>query len=59
MTPTRADVIAEAGRVWAAHCIRQAALTPREAAAEAWRPGGPSVDEIEARIRAQREAAAR
>lgn len=54
MTRTRADVIADAGRVWARACARMAALTPREQAEEAYRPGGPSVDELEARIRAQR-----
>lgn len=52
---TREEAIEAAGRVWAAACARQAALTPREAAQEAYVPGGPSVDELEARIRARRE----
>lgn len=50
----RDDHIAAAGRQWAAVCARQAALSPRQAAEEAHRPGGPSIDELEARIRAQR-----
>lgn len=33
--------------------------TPREAAERAYNPGGPSVDELEARIRAHRAASAR
>ncbi len=32
----------------------QAARTPREAAEAAWRPGGPSVDDLEAEIRHDR-----
>lgn len=55
---TRAEHIQAAGRIWAAACARQAALSPREAAQEAYRPGGPSVDELEARITARRAAAA-
>jgi hypothetical protein len=51
---TREEAIRAAGRVWAAACARQAALSPREAAEEAYRPGGLSVDEIERRIRVQR-----
>jgi len=53
MTP-RQQAISAAGRVWAAGCARQAALTPREAAEEAYVPGGPSVDELERRIRRRR-----
>jgi hypothetical protein len=52
---TREEVIARAGRIWAQACARQAALTPREAAEEAYRPGGPSVDELERRIQAERD----
>jgi len=52
------ELIAAAGRKWAEACARQAARTPREAAEAAHRPGGPSVDELEARIRAQRTAQA-
>jgi hypothetical protein len=54
MTP-REQAIAEAGRILAAGCARQAALSPREAAEEAYRPGGPSVDELERRITARRQ----
>jgi hypothetical protein len=53
---TRADAIAAAARIWADTCARQAALTPRQAAIEAYQPGGPSVEEIEQRIRARRAA---
>jgi hypothetical protein len=51
---TRDDVIATAARVWADTCARQAALTPRQAALEAHQPGGPSVDDLEQRIRRRR-----
>lgn len=51
---TREQCIAEAGEVLAAGIARQAARSPREAALAAWEPGGPSVDEIEAEIRAER-----
>ena len=54
----RDERLAAAGRIWAAGCARQAALSPREAAEEAYVPGGPSVDELERRIAARREAAA-
>ena len=56
---TGEERIAAAGRVLAQMCARQSALTPRQAAEEAYRPGGPSVAELEARIRAQRADAAR
>ena len=58
MKRTHDELIAAAGRKWAAACARQAARTPREAAEAAHRPGGPSVDELTRRIEAQREAAA-
>lgn len=51
----RDEAIAGAARTWAAACARQAALSPRQAAEEAYVPGGPSVAELEARIRARRE----
>ncbi|WP_157936905.1 hypothetical protein [Geodermatophilus chilensis] len=53
----RSEALAAAGRAWAAACARQAALSPREAAKEAYVPGGPSVDELEERIRRRRERA--
>jgi hypothetical protein len=52
------ECLEEAGRRYAAACARQSALSPREAAEEAWRPGGPSLEQIEADIRADRAAAA-
>lgn len=54
---TRQECIAAAGAALAASIERQSALTPRQAAERAHRPGGPSVDELERRIRAQREQA--
>jgi len=51
---TRDECITAAARVWADTCARQAALTPRQAAIEAYQPGGPSVDELEQRIRTWR-----
>lgn len=51
------ECLEEAGRRYAAACARQSALSPRQAAEEAHRPGGPTVDELEARIREQRAAA--
>ena len=53
---TRDEAIGAAARVWADTCARQAALTPRQAAMEAHQPGGPSVDELEDRIRRRRLA---
>jgi len=50
------ELIAAAGRKWAAVCARQAALPPREAAEAAHRPGGPSVEELTRRIELQRAA---
>lgn len=54
MTVTADEAFEEAGRIWAAGCARQAALSPREAAEEAYVPGGPSVDDIETAIRVER-----
>lgn len=51
------EALERAGRIWAAGCARQAALSPREAAEEAYVPGGPSLAELEAAIRAERLAA--
>lgn len=53
---TRDQALTAAARVWADTCARQAALTPRQAAIEAHQPGGPSVDELEQRIRTRRLA---
>jgi hypothetical protein len=51
---TREEAIRRAGKVWAAACARQDAQSPREAAEEAFRPGGLTVDQIEDKIRARR-----
>lgn len=50
----RDDCITAAARALADGCARQALLSPRQAAQEAYQPGGPSVDELEIRIRARR-----
>ena len=52
----RADAIIAAGRALAGAIARRDALSPRAAAEEAFVPGGPSVEEIEQRIRARRAA---
>lgn len=51
---TREECLAAAGRVVAAAQERLNSMEPHEAAVAAHRPGGPSVAELEARIRAQR-----
>jgi hypothetical protein len=54
----RDQALTAAARAWADGCAREAALTPRQAAAEAYQPGGPSLDELEDRIRDWRAARA-
>jgi DNA-binding GntR family transcriptional regulator len=54
---TKEECIEAAGRAQAAALARREALDPHAAALAAHRPGGPSVDEIEALIRSQRMAA--
>lgn len=54
MSPAERQAIAAAARAYADALDRLAARDPREAAEAAWVPGGPSVDQIEARIRARR-----
>jgi hypothetical protein len=51
----RDELLTAAARIWVDGCARMALLTPREAAREAYEPGGPSADELERRIRARRE----
>lgn len=51
---TREDAIRQAGEVLAAARVAAAQMTPRELAEAAWTPGGPSVEELEERIRAER-----
>lgn len=53
---TRAEAIRAAGECLAEAVILRDSLPPREAAELAWTPTGPSVDEIEALIRARRKA---
>lgn len=52
--PTREEAIAAAGQVLALVRAELADLTPREQAEAAYTPTGPSVDELEDRIRARR-----
>ena len=47
---TREEAIYRAGRTLAEGIRRMQEGTPREAAERAYTPGGPSVDELEARI---------
>lgn len=55
---TRDDAIRAAGEVLAMARAELADLPPREAAERAWTPTGPSLDELEQRIRAMRTVAA-
>lgn len=54
MSRTRQECIDAAGAALAQALAEQDELTPRQAAEAAHRPGGPSVDELEHRIAAQR-----
>lgn len=51
---TRDECIQAAGRVLARINYLIATRSPRESAEAAWVPGGPSLDELEARIRVLR-----
>lgn len=53
---TRDECIRAAGAALAEAIAELDEMTPRQAAEAAQRPGGPSVDELEARIRARRAA---
>lgn len=48
---TYAEAIADAAQVLADADMHMATLTARQAALEAYVPGGPSVDELEATVR--------
>lgn len=48
---TRDEAIWAAGKVLAHIKFQIATRSPRESAEAAWVPGGPSLDELEARIR--------
>ena len=54
MTAPSPAAIASAGRALAAGRARRDALPAREAAQEAYVPGGPTVDDLEQLIRRQR-----
>jgi hypothetical protein len=56
---TKEECIAAAGAALAQALAEQDEMTPRQAAEAAHRPGGPPVDELERRIRAQRAEADR
>lgn len=51
---TREEAIAAAGQILAAGLAAQAALSIEEAARAAYTPTGPPIEELQARIRAQR-----
>lgn len=57
MTRTRESCIAEAGAALADALAELDEMPARQAAEAAHRPGGPSVDELERRIRAERTEA--
>lgn len=57
--PTEAECIAKAGRVFAQMEATAAQMTPRQLAEASYTPTGPSVDELEAMIRAERGLPAR
>lgn len=48
------DAIARAGKTFAAGRRATAQMTAREQAVAAWTPTGPSIDELEERIRQRR-----
>lgn len=51
---TREEAIAAAAQILADAYARMAGMTPEQIAAEAYQPGGPSREEIAARIRRDR-----
>ncbi|RBY94820.1 hypothetical protein DQ244_06050 [Blastococcus sp. TBT05-19] len=57
MSRTREECIAAAARAFNAGRARRDALPVMDAAHEAYVPGGPSVEELAARIRAMRDQA--
>ncbi len=50
----RAQALEEAGRIISEQVAIFSKLTPRQSAERIWAPGGPSVDELTARIEASR-----
>lgn len=57
LQPTYAEAISNASRVLATAYSDLAQLPPRQSAERAYVPGGPSVDELEQRIKARLAAA--
>ncbi|GAA2298546.1 hypothetical protein GCM10010402_66470 [Actinomadura luteofluorescens] len=55
----RAEAIEGAAQILADVRARLATLSPRQGAEEAYVPGGPTVDELETRIRALRDRSGR
>lgn len=51
---TKAEALRAYGEVAAEHELAIAQMTPREQAEAAWTPTGPSVDDLEDEIRADR-----
>jgi hypothetical protein len=56
---TREQAIRNAARVLAFACEEMDAKTPEQVARDAYIPGGPSLEALEAKCRQQREDAAR
>ena len=54
MTVTRAEAIAAAARIFVEACRVRDSLPVEEAARQAYTPTGPSIVELERKIRAQR-----
>lgn len=54
MSRTREQSIGLAAKAFANAIATCEQMTPREQAEAAWRPGGPTVDELEDRIRIRR-----
>lgn len=54
MSRTREESLAAAGRAFADAIARLDSRDPHDAALAAYEPGGPSVEQIEAEIRAER-----
>lgn len=50
----RAEALEEVGRIISEQVAVFSKLTPRESAERVWAPGGPSIDELTARIEASR-----
>lgn len=58
-TRTREEAIRAAAHVLAYACWEMDQKTPEQVARDAYTPGGPSLEELEAKVRQQRADAAR